>query len=86
MDSFGVCVRSKTKGARRPFVTPGEKMAYVIAQASIGQLTNQMTENRNLFRIKPSLELRSCLFHTRDMDLGSLVYISNYMARGKRSY
>lgn len=86
MDSFGVCVRSKTKGARRPFVTPGEKMAYVIAQASIGQLTNQLTENRNLFGIKPSLELRSCLFHTRDMDLGSLVYISNYMARGKRSY
>ena len=86
MDSFGVCVRSKTKGARRPFVTPGEKMAYAIAQASIGQLTNQMTENRNLFGIKPSLELRSCLFHTRDMDLGSLVYISNYMARGKRSY
>ena len=57
MNSFGVCVRSKTKGAQRPFVTPGEKMAYVIAQASIGQLTNQLTENRNLFGIKPSLEL-----------------------------
>lgn len=86
MNSFGVCVRSKTKGARRPFVTPGEKMAYVIVQASIGQLTNQLTENRYLFGIKPTLELRSCLFHTRDMDLGSLVYFSNYMARGKRSY
>ena len=66
MNSFGIFTRSKTKGARRPFVTPSEKMAYVIAQASIGQLTNQLNENRNLFGLKPSLELRSCLFHTHD--------------------
>ena len=76
MNSFGICTRSKTKGARRPFVTPSEKMAYVIAQASIGQLTNQLNENRNLFGLKPSLELRSCLFHTHDKWILDLLHTS----------